>query len=88
MWEKKRVSGKYLLKIKQKMKENPKINVKFIRKAILMDEELFNKKIIEWSEKYNFKIDNGDLIINKQTLPDFYNVLNKQFAEMKKLREV
>ncbi len=88
MWEKKRLSGKYLAKIKQKMNENPKINVKFIRKAILMDEELFNKKIIEWSEKFNFEIDEGVLIINKQTLPDFYKVLDEQFAEMNKLREL
>jgi len=88
MWEKKRLSGEYLTKTKQKMNENPKINVNLIRKAILIDEELFNKKIIEWSEKYNFEIDEGVLIINKQTLPDFYDVLDDQFAEMKKLKEV
>jgi len=88
MWEKKRMTGRYLKNVKQKMNDNPQINIKLIRKAILMDEELFNKKIIEWSKKYNFKIDEGELIVNRETISDFCDVLDSQFAEMKKLREV
>ena len=30
----------------------------------------------------------GELIVNRETISDFYDVLDSQFAEMKKLREV
>ena len=87
MWEKRRISGNYLTNVKRIMSENPQIKINLIRKAILMDEALFNKKINEWSEKYNFKIDEGELFVNKDTLSDFFDVLEEYFAEMKKKRE-
>ncbi len=87
MYAKKRYEGKYLSNVKQLMRANTQIKIKLIRKAILMSEELFKTKIIEWSGNYDFKIEEGVMHINNDTLSEFEKNLDDQLAEMKRLRE-
>ncbi len=86
-YEKNRMSGNYLNKVKQLMKENQRIKVYLVRKSILMQPESFKIILKDWSEKFNFNIEEDELIINKETLPQFNKALDEKFDEMLKIKK-
>jgi len=71
-------------KLKELIKKSPRVNLKQIKVALKMDTHTFNNKIIDWADEFSFTIDGDYLIVNKDTVSDFIDALDKQFAKWEK----
>jgi len=73
-------------KIKKLMKLSTRLRLDMMRDVLNMDPHTFNYNIIDWAYKFEFIIDGDYLIVNKDTVLDFIDALDKQFAtsEIKK----
>lgn len=69
-----------LEKIKKIIKVSTRIKLDMLIDALKMDTQTFNEKIFEWAEKFGFTIDGDYLITNIDTVSDFIDELDKQFA--------
>ncbi len=63
-------------RIKSMMKVSNNIRLDMIRTALEMDEKLFTEKVFQWAKQFNFLIDGDYLIINQDTVADFFNDLS------------
>lgn len=63
------------------MRVSNSIDLDLMRKILKMDVPDFNEKIIQYSAKYGMRVENNNLIINKDTLDEFLDSLDKQFEE-------
>ena len=52
-----------------------------------MEKKTFDNKIFEWAREFDFIIDGDNLVINKDTVSDFIDALDKQFASWEKGKE-
>ena len=71
-------------KLKELIEKSPRVNLKQIKVALKMDTHTFNNKIIDWADEFGFIIDGDYLIVNKDTVSDFIDALDKQFAKWEK----
>ncbi|MBA7507507.1 hypothetical protein ES706_06226 [subsurface metagenome] len=67
-------------KIKKLMKVSTRVRLDMMRDVLNMDPHTFNYKIIDWAYKFEFIIDGDYLIVNKETVSDFIDALDKQFS--------
>jgi len=61
------------------LKVSNKIKLNMMRDILQLDKDTFNNMILEWAVKYNFTIDGDYVLINKDTLPNFIEELNKLY---------
>jgi len=66
-------------KLEKMFKVSNRIKFEMMRDALKIEEHLFNELIFEWADKFNFTIDGDYLIVNKETVDDFIQALDKQF---------
>ena len=76
----KRAEKDALEKIKQMVKVSDRIKLDMMRSALKLDEVLFNEKIFEWADKFDFRIDADILIINQEKLSEFMDALEEEVA--------
>ena len=69
------------------MEVSTRINLDRMQNVLNMDKKTFDNKIFEWARDFNFTIDGDNLIINKETVSDFIDALDKQFASWEKGKE-
>ena len=74
-------------KLKGLIEKSSNISLKQIKNTLKMDTHTFNNKIIDWADEFNFIIDGDNLVINKDTVSDFIDALDKQFASWEKGKE-
>lgn len=68
-----------LKRIKKMMEVSSRIKLDVMRDALDMNTKVFNSRIFDWAEKFNFKI-NGDFVIIEQAdIEGFMADLDKQF---------
>lgn len=75
-------------KLKELIEKSPRVDLKQIKVALKMDAHTFNNKIIDWADKFGFTIDGDYLIVNKDTVSDFIDALDKQFAKWEKGKKI
>jgi len=86
--ERKEREGKEIFeKIKEMMEVSTRINLDRMQNVLNLDKKTFDNKIFEWARDFNFTIDGDNLIINKATVSDFIDALDKQFASWEKGKE-
>ena len=74
-------------KIKTILQVSDNIKLEVLRKLLRMEESAFYKKIINWAQQFNFKIE-GDIIhVNSKTVSEFIDALDKQFIEWEKTEQ-
>jgi len=74
-------------KLNTLIEKSNKVNLNQIKDTLEMDTHTFNNKIIDWADEFNFIIDGDYLVINKDTVSDFIDALDKQFASWEKGKE-
>ncbi len=68
-------------KIKLMMSVSTRINLDRMQDVLDMNKKEFNNKIFEWARDFGFTIDSNDLIVNKDTVSEFIDMLDEQFNE-------
>ena len=63
-----------LFKISSKIKIDDLVDILNLKRSLLID------KLIEWSDKFSFKIDGDFLTVSEESVSDFIEALEKQFA--------
>lgn len=58
-----------------------------MQNVLHIDKKTFDNKIFIWAREFGFIIDGDYLIINKETVSDFIDALDKQFAIWEKGKE-
>jgi len=58
-----------------------------MKDTLNLDTYTFNEKIFEWAKRFSFTIDGDYLVVNKDTVSDFMNALDEQFAIWEKMEE-
>ncbi len=74
-----KLERKTLEKIKQIMRVSTRISLDRMQEALDIDNKTFNDKIFDWAEEFEFTIDGDYLVINKETVSDFIDSLDRQF---------
>jgi len=69
-----------LEKIKEIMKVSTRIKFNMLRNILDTDKKTFDNKIFEWAKEFNFIIDGDSLVINKDTVSDFIDALDREFV--------
>jgi len=67
--------------IKQMMKVSTRIKLETMRKILEMDEKFFLENVFDWAIQFGFEIKDDVIIIKKEPVDDFYNMLDAQFGE-------
>ena len=65
--------------LKKILSVSDKIAIRQMRNILEMDEKTFDKKIIDWAVEFGFRIDGDYININRGTINDFIDHLDKQF---------
>ncbi|MFX1500529.1 MAG: hypothetical protein ACFFDH_06135 [Promethearchaeota archaeon] len=68
-------------KLRKIINVSNKIKFDMLRDFLEIDEKTFNKKIVEWAEKFNLTIDGDEIIVNKEDVGDFIQTLEEQFKK-------
>lgn len=71
--------------LRNMMEVSTKIKLDRMQSALKMEDHIFNEKIFNWARDFGFTIDGDYLIVNKNTVNDFMDALDKQFKEWKDL---
>ncbi|MFX0070204.1 MAG: hypothetical protein ACFFAO_03850 [Candidatus Hermodarchaeota archaeon] len=66
--------------IKKILNVSNRIKLDLVRRALFMDQQSFDNKILDWANQFNFKIDGDYLVTNVETVDDFINMLDEQFV--------
>jgi len=85
--EQERLEKETIEKIKEMMEVSTRINLDRMQNVLDMDKKTFDNKIFKWARDFNFIIDGDNLVINKDTVSDFIDALDKQFASWEKRKE-
>jgi len=72
-------------KLKRILKVSNSIKMEQMRKILRLDEEIFNEKIIDWAEEFDFIIERDYINFNKNTVDSFINLLDEQFDAWEKM---
>ena len=70
---------RYTKIMSEQVADGNKINMSKLKQDFSIDDKIFDKKVIEWLQKYDLTIDGDYLIISKENLDDFIKVLEDQF---------
>ena len=68
-------------KLERMMRVSTRINLDRMQDVLDMSKKKFNNKIFEWAEEYGFTIDSNDLVVNKDTVSDFIDMLDGRFND-------
>lgn len=68
-------------KIQKIVDVSDRINIAMMRKLLNMDEDTFNANLIDWAKEFGFRIDGEYLVINKERIDDFIDMLDASFKE-------
>jgi len=68
-------------KLKAVMNEHSQIELERLRKIVNLGQAEFDRKIFEWAQEFNFKIDGDLLIFKRDMMIEFINMLEKKFYE-------
>jgi len=71
-------------KIKEMIEVSTRLKLEFMRKALKIDEDSFTNNIFKWAKEFGFTIDGEYLVVNKETVSDFIEMLDDQFASWEK----
>jgi len=75
--EKKETKERQIIeKITRIMKVSTRVNLDRMQDVLNMDKTLFNNKIFEWADEFEFKIDGDYLIVNQDSVSKFLASLN------------
>ena len=69
--------GGAVQKLQKILQVSDRIEIEQMRKSLGMDEFSFYDKIYDWAAEYNFIIDGDYLIVKKDTISDFLDMLDK-----------
>ena len=58
-----------------------RLSLDMMRRALKIKEETFLDNIFKWAAEFGFRIDGEYLVINKDTVEEFIDVLDKQFTQ-------
>ena len=72
-------------KIEKMLIETDCLSLDTLRNTLKMDTQTFSNKILDWSIEYGFQIDGDYLIIQKDTISEFINELERHFAIWNKM---
>ena len=74
-------------KIKTMLEVSTRISLDRMQDVLEMEKKRFNKRIFDLAKQYGFTIDGDYLIVNKETVSDFVDSLEKKFKEWEKLED-
>ncbi|KKL66941.1 hypothetical protein LCGC14_2139980, partial [marine sediment metagenome] len=72
-------------KLKRILKVSDSIKMEQMRDMLDLDTKTFNTQILDWAEEFGFRIDGEFIIINKNTVDNFIDRLDKQFETWDKM---
>ena len=72
-------------KLKKILKVSNRFRLDMMMDILNIDKKKFNNKLKNWSAEFGFKIDGEYLIINKETVLEFIDALDKQFRAWEKI---
>jgi len=80
-------------KIKKMLQVSKKIKIEMMRDGLKMEQEEFQEIIDKWASEFGFKIEGDYIIINNDTVLEFIEALDNQFAiweenEITKLKKI
>ena len=76
-----KISAENIEKLRDILNISNRIKLERVQNILNLDDKSFNKKIIEWANEFGFRIDGEYLIVNEETVSDFIDRLDEQFAE-------
>ncbi len=71
----------HMKEIKKLIKGADKIKIETIREKLNIEKQIFYPKIIKWASQFDFTLDGEYLILNKDTVSDFIDALDKKFEK-------
>jgi len=74
-------------KIKTMLEVSKRISLDRMQDVLEMEKKTFNKRIFDLAKQYGFTIDGDYLIVNKETVSDFVDSLEKKFKEWEKIED-
>jgi len=74
-------------KIKTMLEVSKRISLDRMQDVLEMEKKTFNKRIFDLAKQYGFTIDGDYLIVNKETVSDFVDSLEKMFKEWEKIED-
>ena len=74
-------------KIKTMLEVSKRISLDRMQDVLEMEKKAFNKRIFDLAKQYGFTIDGDYLIVNKETVSDFVDSLEKKFKEWEKIED-
>ncbi len=77
-----------LEKLKEFIEGKTQIEVETLRNFFNINDKTFDRSLYEWALEYNLTIDGDIIIINKDTVSEFIDKLDKQFRKWEKMGEV
>jgi MFS family permease len=75
----KKIEVEAIEKIRRIVKVSDRIEIDMMRESLGLNKKEFLDKLYVWAEQFNFRIDGNILVINKDTVSDFLEALDKQF---------
>lgn len=79
-----KIERERLEKIKKIIRISNQIKLDMMRNILDLDSKMFDNKILDWASEFGFTIDGDYLIINKNTVSDFINMMDEQYAMWEK----
>ncbi len=75
-----KMEKKITVKLKQILANSSSIKLDEIKDTLEIDAHTFNNKILDWALKFGFTIDGNYLITKEDTISDFIDELDRQYA--------
>jgi len=72
-------------KIKTMLEVSTRISLDRMQDVLELEKKTFNKRIFDLAKQYGFTIDGDYLIVNKETVSDFVDSLEKKFKEWEEI---
>jgi len=69
-----------IVKLRKIMSVSERISLSMMRDVLELDEKAFNQRIIDWAAEFDFTIDGEYLNVNKETVDNFIDALDRQFT--------
>ncbi len=66
-------------KLKKILQVSDRVKFDTMRDALNMDKKSFNSRIFDWAVEFNFRINEDVVVINKDSVDDFIDMLDSQF---------
>ncbi|KKL78512.1 hypothetical protein LCGC14_2024100 [marine sediment metagenome] len=74
-------------KIKTMLDVSKRISLDRMQDVLEMEKKTFNKRIFDLAKQHGFTIDGDYLIVNKETVSDFVDSLEKKFKEWEEIED-